>query len=217
MIAWLKHLRPVIWVLIISLVLFLVLVNIVPKEQGYDPAILPWNAYVNEQGQLSALGIILDQSTLKELSERYGRDIEVKLFELPTGERSAEAYMHSTYVGTIHTAIVAKLQLTEDQLDQYFERGARTTISKQGAREVLLNNQDTLALFNYPISEITLVPRRRLTAEAIEKRFGQPASKKTDDEGIDYWYFPEKGLELLLLEGSNDILRYKTRLTEPQG
>jgi hypothetical protein len=59
-----------------------------------------------------------------------------------------------------------------------------------------------------------MVPRRRLTAEAIEKRFGAPVSIRTDADGIAYWYFPEKGLELLLLEGSNDILRFKPTLAD---
>lgn len=207
--AWLKSLRPVSWVIIISLVMFVILLNIVPQGRDYDRAILPWNATINEQGQVLALGLTLNKSTLREVSQLFGRDIEVKLFELPSGERSAEAYLHSAYVGTIHTALVAKLNLTPQQLDEYFARGARITVSKQGAREVLLNSQDTLDLFNYPIGEITMVPRRRLTAEAIEKRFGAPASIRTDGDGIAYWYFPDKGLELLLLEGSNDILRFK--------
>lgn len=200
--------RPLYWVIIISTVLFVVLLSISPKQDALDPALLPWNASYDENGQLHALGIHLGKSTLRDLTALYGRDIEVKLFEMPDGERSAEAYIHSAYIGSIHGALVAKLALTKEQVDGYYVRGARTTISKQGAREVQLNNQDTLDLFNYPIRELTLVPRRNLTEEAIEKRFGQPDRIEKDQDDLQHWYYDSKGLELILLEGSNDILRY---------
>ena len=103
-----------------------------------------------------------------------------------------------------------KIKLTEQELNDLFLRGARTTISKQGTREVQLNNEDTLALFNHPLYEVTLVPRRNLTANAIEKRFGVPDQVVEDTENqMATWFFLDKGLELILIEGGNDILRYR--------
>src|SRR5690554_1997941 len=157
--------RPLYWVIIITLVLFVGLMWISPEQKEMNPAHLPWNATYNQQGQLTALGLTLNHSTLKDVTELYGRDIEIKLFDMPNGERSAEAYLGSTYIGSIHTAMVIKLDVGKNELDAFYERGARTTVSQQGAREVQLNNEDTLAMFNYPIKEISIVPRRNLTPE----------------------------------------------------
>jgi hypothetical protein len=201
--------RPLYWVIIIAVSLFIGLMTLAPKEDTFNQAHLPWNASFDEQTRLNALGVVLNHSTLKELIDLYGRDIEVKLFEMPDGERTAEAYIHSAYIGSIHGSLVIKLAMTEDELNRYYDRGARTTISKQGAREVQLNNEDTLALFNYPINEITLVPRRRLTEQAIEKRFGKPDRFTQSEEGMTSLYFDDKGLELILIEKGNDILRYR--------
>lgn len=201
--------RPLYWVIIIAIGLFIGLMTLAPKEDTFNTAHLPWNASYDDQARLNALGIVLNHSTLKELIDLYGRDIEVKLFEMPDGERSAEAYIHSAYIGSIHGSLVIKLAMSEDELNRYYDRGARTTISKQGAREVQLNNEDTLALFNYPINEITLVPRRRLTEQAIEKRFGQPDRVNKTEEGMTSLYFDDKGLELILIEKGNDILRFR--------
>ena len=201
--------RPFYWVILIAVGLFIALMTLAPKEQSFNPAHLPWNAEFDQQNRLNALGITLNQSTLKDLIALYGRDIEVKLFEMPDGERSAEAYIHSAYIGSIHGSLVIKLAMSQQALDGYYDRGARTTISKQGAREVQLNNEDTLALFNYPTNEITLVPRRRLTEEAINKRFGEPDRINKTDEGMTHLYYDAKGLELILIEKGNDILRYR--------
>ena len=201
--------RPLYWVIIITLVLFVGLMWISPGHKETDPSHLPWNATYNQQGQLNALGLTLNQSTLKEVTELYGRDIEIKLFDMPDGERSAEAYLGSTYIGSIHTAMVIKLDIPKNELDAFYERGARTTVSQQGAREVQLNNEDTLAMFEYPIKEVSIVPRRNLTPEAIDKRFGEPTRVQTDENGVERWFFNDKGLELILIDGDKDILRYR--------
>ncbi|UQB42383.1 hypothetical protein JX580_00255 [Thiomicrospira microaerophila] len=202
------NIRPVYWVIFIAVALFFGLMALAPKDQGFNSAHLPWNAAYDEQNRLQALGITLNESTLKDLIELYGRDIEVKLFQMPDGGRSAEAYIHSAYIGSIHGSLVIKLSMTDAELDRYYDRGARTTVSKQGAREVQLNNEDTLALFNYPIGEITLVPRRRLTDLAIEKRFGEPSRIVENEDLTKSLFFDQMGLELILIEKGNDILRY---------
>lgn len=204
--------RPLYWVILIAVALFIGLMALAPKEENFNQAHLPWNASYDDQGRLHALGIVLNESNLKELTALYGRDIEVKLFQMPDGERSAEAYIHSAYIGSIHGSLVIKLSMTDEQLNRYYDRGARTTITKQGAREVQLNNEDTLELFTYPIGEITLVPRRRLTDTAIEKRFGQASRTLDNKDSTRSLFFDDKGLELVVIEKGNDILRYSPSL-----
>ncbi|MBE0494445.1 MAG: hypothetical protein IBX48_08895, partial [Thiomicrospira sp.] len=202
--------RPLYWVVALTIVLFFALLWLAPTNHtDVNQAQLPWNASYDEQGQLHALGLVLNQSTLKDVTELYGRDIEVKLFEMQDGSKSAEAYLGSAYIGTIHGALVIKLALTEQELEQFYDRGARTTISKQGARQIQLNNADTLALFEFPINEVTLVPRRNLSSESIVKRFGEAHEVQELENGLQRWLYPQMGLELVLLEGSNDILRYR--------
>lgn len=202
--------RPIYWVLFGALFLFIALMLFSPQKSEFNPDHLPWNAQHDAQGQLHALGLTLNVSTLKDAMTLYGRDIEIKLFEMQDGTKSAEAYFGSMYIGSIHGALVLKIKLTEQELNDLFLRGARTTISKQGTREVQLNNEDTLALFNHPLYEVTLVPRRNLTANAIEKRFGVPDQVVEDTENqMATWFFLDKGLELILIEGGNDILRYR--------
>lgn len=206
--------RPIYWVLIGALFLFIAFMWLSPQKQEFNPDHLPWNAHYDAQGDLHALGLTLQRSTLKDAMNLYGRDIEIKLFEMQDGQKSAEAYFGSMYIGSIHGALVLKLTLSDSELEAYFQRGARTTITQQGTREVQLNNEDTLSLFNHPIYEATLVPRRNLTPTAIEKRFG-PADSIEQDEAnqLSRWWFHSKGLELILVEGGNDILRYRARQT----
>ncbi|MDY0136867.1 MAG: hypothetical protein RBS36_06830 [Thiomicrospira sp.] len=203
--------RPIYWVVFGALFLFIALMWLSPQKQDFNPEHLPWNAHYDTQGELHALGLTLDRSTLKDAMNLYGRDIEIKLFEMQDGQKSAEAYFGSMYIGSIHGALVLKLALSEAELDAYFQRGARTTITQQGTREVQLNNEDTLALFNHAIYEATLVPRRNLTPTAIEKRFGQADAIEQDEANqLSRWWFRDKGLELILLDGGNDILRYRS-------
>ena len=201
--------RPIYWVLAASVGLFVLLMSLSPNHVEVNESHLPWNAAYQPNGELHALGLVLNKSTMKDVIDLYGRDIEVKLFEMPDGQKSAEGYLGSMYIGSIHASMVLKLKIDAEELDGYFARGARTTVSQQGAREVQLNSEDTLALFNYPIYEVTIVPRRNLSEIAIEKRFGQPDHIRSSEEGIASWFYLDKGLELILIADDKDILRYR--------
>lgn len=205
---WLK--QPLGWTVIFTLVLFVLAMVFAPSVDKVAEAQLPWNSSYNSQGELEALGLTLQKSTLKDALQLYGNDVEVKLFDL-NGERVIEAYYASAYIGTIHAALIVKLDLNEAELERYYDRGARTTVSQHGAREVKLNNTDTLELFDFPIRELNLVPRRNLTEEALAKRFGEPDSRTKDaeDEQVERLTYKAKGLEIVLIEGDKDILRYK--------
>jgi hypothetical protein len=110
--------RPLYWVILITLVLFTGLMMISPSEKKLNPDHLPWNAKYNTNGQLEALGLTLNQSTLKDAMDLYGRDIEIKLFEMTDGTRTAEGYFNSMYIGSIHSALVIKLAIQADDLTE---------------------------------------------------------------------------------------------------
>lgn len=209
-------LTPFHWALIVTVLLVGTLLMLNPHKSEIADSQLPWNSSYNSDGDLIALGLTLDKSTLKDAIDLYGRDIEVRIFDLVDGQRTAEAYIDSAFIGTIHAAMVFKLDLTSEELANFYARGARTTVTSQGAREVQLNSEDTLALFDFAIKEISIIPRRNLPAEAVLKRFGEPAAIVAGaEESIKSWIYPEKGLDLMMIEGDKEILRYSKKVMLP--
>lgn len=205
-----SRITPFYWAVIITTLLVGVMLLLNPHKENLAAKDLPWNSSFNTEGKLEALGLTLGDSTLKDAINLFGRDIEVRIFDFVDGEKVVEAYISSAYIGTIHAAMVFKLALTPEEVEEFYQRGARTTVTSQGAREVQLNSDDTLAMFDYKVREFSVIPRRNLSAEAVRKRFGEPFEIVVDAEesSIEHWFYPAKGLDLMLIAGDKEILRY---------
>ncbi len=201
--------RPSIIVLIGSLVLLGLFVFIQPDREGVDQSSLPWNAHYDDQGQLHALGIVLNQTTLREAMELYGKDVEIKLFTDQDGSnKTAEAYFPGMYIGSIKAAVAITLKVPAEELETVYNRGAKISPTTSGGREIKLSSQDNLDFLDKTIESITLIPRKNLTERAIEMRFGQPERRATQDDGLERLYYPQLGLEMIFDPDGPEALQY---------
>lgn len=170
---------------------------------------LPWNSKINAQGNIEALGLVTNQTTLIEAQRQFKDDIEIKLFSnKDESEKTAEAFLPSMHIGTIHAGLVLKLNVDQETLNNIYNRGVKTTVNQGGSREISPSQQDDLLLKGKTFSVVTLVPRKNLSKEALEKRFGKPDKVETQDDGLDHWFYPAKGLEILFDPEGPEALQY---------
>lgn len=180
-----------------------------PSRDEVPEAQLPWNSHFDEYGRLNALGLILGVSTPDEARALFGADLEVKLFsKKDESEKTAEVFFPSVDIGTIRGGIALNLALDAERLNAIYDRGVQTTVTQVGHRQVTPTSDDILALLHEPISLITLVPRKNLTERAIEMRFGQPERIEKQSDGLDHWFYPKKGLEILFDPNGPEALQY---------
>ncbi|GEM_PF-236035 len=202
--------RSVFWLIFIASTLLLaLLIMIQPEREKTEASHLPWNAYYDEIGQLHALGLILNKSTLRDAMDLYGKDVEVKIFLDPDKEKkSIEAYFPVMYIGAIKAALALKIELTPEELEQAYSEGKSIKINPSGTREVSLYSSNIAKYFDHPLSSITLLPRKHLTEQAIQKRFGEADHKEIQSDNLAHWFFYEKGLEMIIDEEGPEALQY---------
>lgn len=202
---------PVFWIILIgSIVSFLALVWLTtPEGEPVDSQQLPWNAHFNEQGKLQALGLELGTSTLKDAMQLYGKDVEIKIFSAKDeSNKSLEAFFPVIYIGSIKAGLALRLDASPEAISAAYDNGKKTTVTQNGERQVELYNSDNVSFFNTPIMSATLVPRKNLTDRAIAKRFGEPAVKEMQSDGLDHWFYPDKGLELIIDKEGPEALQF---------
>lgn len=205
-----KKSLPVFWIVLLSSIIVLsVLIMIPPERDPVDAQQLPWNAQFNQQGQLNALGLTIDKSTLADAMALYGKDVEVKLFSnKDETDKSLEAYFPVIYIGSIKAALALGIHASQEELNQAYTNGKKTTVTKTGQREVELYNRDIQTFMQHAIASVTLVPRKHLTERAILTRFGEPAKKEVQSDGLPHWFYPELGLEMIIDQEGPEALQY---------
>ncbi|KUJ71229.1 hypothetical protein [Thiomicrospira sp. WB1] len=197
------------WVLIGASVITVLFSAFPPQQDQTPPELLPWNASYNAQGQLEALGLTVGQDTPQQAIDLYGHDFEVKLFSKKDEDnKTAEVFFPSIHISSIHGAIALRLKVPQEQLNHFYSEGVQTTVTKLGNREVTPHNEAIEILKQSPIQSVTLVPRKSLTERAIKMRFGEPERTEVQSDGVPHWFYPDKGLEIILNNEGPDALQY---------
>ncbi|MBN2864409.1 MAG: hypothetical protein JXK16_00205 [Thiotrichales bacterium] len=200
---------PFLVVLLGGILLFFLMLMMSPNRENLPESELPWNSKILENGNVSAIGLITNQTTVLEAQRFFKDDITVKLFsKKDESNKSAEVFFPSIHIGTIHAAMVLKLNVDEKTLEEIYSRGVKTSINESGNREVTPSQEDDLFLKNQTFSLLTLIPRKSLPEDSIKKRFGEPERIEKQSDGLNHWFYPQKGLELIFDPEGPEALQY---------
>lgn len=200
---------PSIVVLVSAILLFILMLFMSPNREATPESELPWNAKAVGNGQVQVIGLTTHETTALEAQRFFKDDITVKVFsQKDESKKSAEVFFPSIHIGTIHASMVLKLNVSEEKLEDIYNHGVKTTINESGNREVVPTQADDLFLKNQTFSLLTIIPRKSLPEEAIKKRFGEPERIEKQSDGLDHWFYPEKGLELIYNPEGPEALQY---------
>lgn len=186
----------------------ILLVN--PPETEQTANALPWEAKINDVGQLEVLGLTLGKSTTRDAMALYGKEIQVTLFANNQNQPiSVESFFEDMYIGyTLRGRLVLTLDLTDAQLNAMMDVGARVKITESGTREVSLSHDDSGRTLDIPIRVLTYIPYPRLDEKALKSRFGEPDFETTGDDGIKRWHYPSRKLIILFNDTEHKTLQF---------
>lgn len=202
-------------VLALAIVLTAIFILIPPQRDEVQEQLLPWNSHFNSHNQLETLGLIINQSTPNDAKAIFGDDVEVKLFShKDESSKAAEVYFPSIHIGTIRGAIALSLDVDPDMLNEIYSQGIQTTVTQTGNRQVTPNTENINLLLQQPIKQVTLLPKKHLTERAVKMRFGDPQRIEKQSDGLDHWFYPEKGLELIMDPEGPEALQYYPQARE---
>jgi len=165
---------------------------------------LPWQIELLPDGHSSVFGITPGQSTLGDVVELLGDDMQLAIIAAPGESGDLEMY-YSRYSASIITGkLILVAEMEADTLMQLQERAFRDG----GTRRYRLHPDDLPLAWRAPVKSIIFLPSLNLDEEIAHNRFGIPAETIHSSEQVTHLLYPDKGLDFVLNQDGKEVLRY---------
>ena len=192
--------------ILVLLILLAGLLLLTPdNEQPATPLTgLPWQIDLLPGGNSRVFGITPGQSTLADAVEQLGSDMQLAIIAAPGESGDLEMYYSRYSSGIISGKLILVAAMAPDTLAQLQERASRDG----GTRRYLLHPDDLPLAWQAPVKRIIFLPTINLDVEIAHNRFGIPAETLHSSEQVTHLLYPEMGLDFVLDQDGNEILRY---------
>ncbi len=206
---------------------FTVLAAILVFSSGQDRPLetttrsdLPWLITTHDDGSSTVLDIHLGHTDLKGAAKKFGTPEGIALF-MQTGKTGAlEVYFGNVSFGPLKAKVVANLVATDAEKAAMQERAISRQIASGSDVRYTLSTDDQQQAATRAIESITYIPSYGgLEADFFRERLGEPDAWKREDEDRVLWFYPDKGLTLLIDADSKEVFQYDQprNFTLPEG
>lgn len=169
---------------------------------------LPWQITLNDDGGSRVFDLDLGKATLADAMHKFGGLEALALFEPASGRPSLEAFFGNVQFGPLQAKVVAKLEASDEELQAILARSTKREGSPSGDWKHPLPDAPKDHM-QRRVTAITYVPATRgLDAEFFRSRFGEPTAWIAESEEAVSWFYPDKGLSILIDNDSREILEY---------
>jgi hypothetical protein len=203
-----KESRLVLIILLITFVIYSVFYLITRDVEIPDNQAMPWQSYVNDQGKTVVFDLTMDESTLAESMRLFGTEVEASLFEDKDQKKTLEIFFSNTKVGGISAKVIINLALNDQQFNYLSDNIKETEVMPSGNKKTIFNQAGESSMFGLTISALTFIPSADLSADTLLGLFKKPARVELVEPGVEYWYYPSKGLRIIVDAKRKEILEF---------
>lgn len=169
----------------------------------------PWQVDLLDSGKTRVFSIVLGETKLIDAEKQFKAISELTLFSDRDNNLAVEAFFGDIKIAGLNSKMVLMIDLSQQQMEQMFQRGARISTLGSGTRKVTLSGEDVAVVRQAAVSSITYLPSINLADELIEKRFGEPQEKIIDSQsGAVHWLYPAMGVDVVLSESEKEVIQY---------
>lgn len=197
-------------VLAVAVLGFIGIFLLLPEEIDDGVVRLPWQVSIDDQGRTQVFGFTLGETPLAEVRSVFREEGKLSLFAQPgDGTYAVEAYFDQIYLNRLRADFVMTLAADQETLAPMYERGLRISQLGSGAKRVTLDPDDAKHLADLPLRSITYLPWKSLDGEIIERRFGTPSERFTEEKtGVAHWLYPDRGIDIGLDPRGGVVIQY---------
>ena len=182
------------------------------ERQASVPAdYLPWQASQTAEGYTDVFHLQIGKTTLKELIEQRHDFPELGIFMQADKSLQLEAYFGKQRLGMFEARLIAELAAEKPVLERFANERIDEKPQQSGAWRFGVSEANTKQANDFPVKYLVYIPVADYEPDIVTARFGEPAeivSVKTDAA---YWFYPDKGLIILMNAKGGDILYYSAR------
>lgn len=181
----------------------------VGKQEGVDAnANLPWQIELDAQGNSRIFGIQPGISTLAQVRERFGNDVEVAIIATPDEIGSLEAYYNQVPLGFVLGKLIVTVDASPGAITAMRERALKAEYMESSTRKIRLHPDDLLAANALPIRALSVIPSVNLDEAVVRERFGEPEERLELSGQRVHLLYPAKGLDVILDKDGKELLQY---------
>lgn len=170
---------------------------------------LPWQITVHPDGSSRVLDMELGSATLADAMAKFGGIEGLAVFETGTGELALEAFFGTVPFGPLTAKIIVTLAAEAGELRELIGRASGREGSPSGDWKYPLNESPTAHTARL-VTGISYIPgTRNLDPEFIRQRFGEPAATLRENDQAVSWFYPERGLSILLDDDAREVIEYR--------
>ncbi|MEO1917695.1 MAG: hypothetical protein ABGX53_04940 [Candidatus Thioglobus sp.] len=195
-------------ILLITFVIYSVFYLSTRDVEIPDNQAMPWQSYVNDQGKTVVFDLTMDESTLAESMRLFGTEVEASLFEDKDQKKTLEIFFSNTKVGGISAKVILNLELNDQQFNYLSDNIKETEVMPSGNKKTIFNQAGESSMFGLTISALTFIPSADLSADTLLGLFKKPARVELVEPGVEYWYYPSKGLRIIVDAERKEILEF---------
>jgi len=199
-------------IIILSIIIILILFFIFNKKIGNNKPIVqtyPWQVKILADGKSSVFGVVLGETSMREVDAILKSSPKMALFEL-NNHLSLEAYYKNVSLGGLIGSFIFTLNVSDEELNKIKKESSKEKRAENNGRRYDLDKPASDKSKIFTAKNLIYIPTVQLDEETIIQRFGKPTHKiklKTKESGWHYLY-PEKGLDLIYKEEGKEVLQY---------
>ncbi len=198
---------------IVALILFaLILPFLWPgagKQEGVDPnSNLPWQIEVDGKGGSTVFGLKPGVSTLADVRQKFGSEMDVAIIAEPDEIGTVEGYYPQLALGFVLAKVVVTVDLKDEGISEMRERALKARNMESTTRKITLHPDDLAAVEKMPIRAISVIPTVNLDEASVIRRFGPPGERLVVSEKRVHLLYPEKGLDIVVDGEAKELLQY---------
>ncbi len=179
------------------------------KQAGIDPnSNLPWQIAVDGQGGSTVFGLQPGVSTLGEVRQRLGNEIEVAIIAEPNEIGTLEGYYAQVPLGFVLAKMVVTVDVSDAAISAMRERALRAKHMESTTRRITLHPDDLAAADQLPIRAISVIPASNIDEATIVQRFGEPGERIAVSERRTHLLYPKLGLDVVVDKDGKELLQY---------
>ncbi len=179
------------------------------KQEGVDPnANLPWQIELDGHGGSRIFGLQPGLSTLGDVRQRLGGEMEVAIIAMPDEVGMLEGYYSQVALGFVLAKVIVTVDTKNEQILQMRDRALGAKHMESTTRRITLHPDDLALAERLPIKAISVIPTVNLDEATVIQRFGPPGERLVASEKRVHLLYPDKGLDVVVDGDGKELLQY---------
>lgn len=169
----------------------------------------PWQVALPAPGRSRVFGLSLPGSTLAQVHQRWGEELQPALIAGGDGRLALEAYVEKFEAAGVDGRLLLAFDAETTAAALARWRAALPGVPQpSGGRRHMLDAAALAELAPTALVGLSFIPAAQLDAQVLTARFGAPAERIATGPRLEHWLYPAIGLAVVLDAQGRDVLQY---------